>query len=219
MTHTNTRRGNTQENKNIIIHSNVILNSIQDLTLHIKAVRFQIKFGMTSLFNNGGFTLIEILVVVLIIGILAAVALPQYQKAVEKARATEAALTISTLEKAIDRWLLENGTPSSEPVFTGDKSNSSIDYADLDIDLSCSYLAEDECYMKQYIYSAKCENSQTCSIRATPNHKAEYYVMVALRNNATNTWTRNCGYYESIGQAVCDSLASHGWNSLEDYDY
>ena len=63
---------------------------------------------MKSKNTRRGFTLIELLVVVLIIGILAAVAVPQYQVAVEKSRAAEAVLMLKNARDAYELWQLEH---------------------------------------------------------------------------------------------------------------
>ncbi len=64
--------------------------------------------------NKQAFTLIELLVVVLIIGILAAVAVPQYQLAVDKSRTAQAFVVAKTIYDAEKVYFLANGNYTEE---------------------------------------------------------------------------------------------------------
>ena len=63
----------------------------------------------TNKYPVGGFTLIELLVVVLIIGILAAIALPQYRKAVLKSKYATMKDIVRVVKDAEQRYYMVNG--------------------------------------------------------------------------------------------------------------
>ena len=97
-----------------------------------------------------GFTLIELLVVVLIIGILAAVAVPQYQKAVEKARTREAILVLNSMQKAWELCRIQYGEEAEE---CGNSEDGL--FAHMDIEVPGTLVEEDSCDSEAGCYTTK----------------------------------------------------------------
>lgn len=122
--------------------------------------------------KNLGFTLIELLVVVLIIGILAAVALPEYEKAVEKTRVSEAILQFNSMEKAISRRFLSEGT---------DWMRSRVEglavFNELDLDFSSSMFTESG---SRYM----CSSNFMYDVDCTPYHNR--CILKAIRLSGRN---------------------------------
>jgi len=154
-----------------------------------------------------GFTLIELLVVVLIIGILSAIALPQYEKAVEKTRLTEVVQNISHLQKAIDIYLLENGGyPSSRITFF---SSTGKDILNIDVTsgMECSVGG---CRTKYFWYSAYCDASY-CDILADRGlQDNKNYSFRVEKAKGSDEWIKECSY-DPKAEYLCASLESQGY--------
>jgi type IV pilus assembly protein PilA len=85
--------------------------------------------------SQGGFTLIELMIVVAIIGILAAIAIPSYQNYIKRAKFSEVISAISPIKQAVDECIQhqaltsgtavsncgagQNGVPGTLPAATG----------------------------------------------------------------------------------------------------
>ncbi len=138
-----------------------------------------------------GFTLIELLVVVLIIGILSAIALPQYTKAVRKTRIAEAKINLKKLVEATDLYILQNGNANG--IAFSDWDNLDIDVPSETKDWEYGV---DECIPGT-------NGKIGCWVVAMPKFESGYFIAMTSMNY-------DGGDFEHAGKFLCDAAIDNG---------
>lgn len=149
-----------------------------------------------------GFTLIELLVVVLIISILAAVALPQYQTAVERSRATEALTMMGAIRASMERYHAQHEYWPSNNAFNK-----------LDVEIPVTSGTSHGGKFFTITFGSDVATSPTASIYAVRSGSHPYKLSTIITANADGTYsaTRSCG---AVSGGPLDSDATDYCNAI-----
>ncbi|WP_428040548.1 type IV pilin protein [Candidatus Avelusimicrobium fimicolum] len=149
-----------------------------------------------------GFTLIELLVVVLIVGILAAVAVPQYQTAVDKAKYSKIIPMTRALKDATEVYYMANGTYSFQ-------------IGDIDISgpAGCRFPAGDNIVLCEDSWYDILNNAQNVmgfvgARYQTTTEQNAYRIWLDHNNNGKPAGQRECVAYDGTERAhrLCKAM-------------
>ena len=166
-----------------------------------------------------GFTLIELLVVVLIIGILASVAVPQYKKAVEKARFSKVLQRYYAVKRKADMFTLENPNGSGDFFCPDDPSSGRPFYeGTLDVTKGCETFFDRMqngiicCQIKDYDFNGSCDNWGGCNVIVRKDRVGVgTSVLLWSDRSADGTWTQTADCIKPYA-FLCKTLSPEEWD-------
>ena len=162
------------------------------------------------------FTLIELLVVVLIIGILAAIALPKYEKAVEKARASEALLNLKHIQQALELKYLE------DPNYRDIMEDGNLTYSDI-VGLSGGiWNSNGYAYCTEHFYyifetpDIGAYRSNTIDADCSGYSDVLYSIYIQVPPETGWESYKNCLAATDAGYSLCKGLEGQGFTTVDE---
>ena len=137
-----------------------------------------------SMYKRSGFTLIEIIIVVVILGILAAIALPKLTENIDKAKAAEVFNIGSDFAKALDRCLTDETGGGRSPT-TGDLGNCNS--------FTEVHMSDPTAVSSQFTYAISDSGNIVTLIGAMRSGAAASDLITFTYDIGTGQTTRGCG--------------------------
>lgn len=138
---------------------------------------------------GSGFTLVEVMVVVVVVAILSMIALPTYQDAVRKARRTDAKAALTTAAQSLERYATENASTGYSTATLSNTSGATV-VARASTDNGYYSLTLDPKAATTYVLSATPQGTQAddgCK-SFTLNQRGERGVSADATKSAQECW-------------------------------
>lgn len=136
--------------------------------------------------SRAGFTLVELIVVIAIIGVLAAVLAPQYIKWVEKGRISADKSTANTLLSEVQTAIVDNSVDGAANIVGGTVTISKTNTTATEAAMSSALTAIDANWQKAKITNKKATIGDM--LGDTSPGDANYYVITYNQNSASGAW-------------------------------